>query len=165
MTTNNVMQQLRSPTTAAPASLLPGQLAYSNATGGSGVLYIGSTDGATVVPIAGVRTPGVLTANQALVANSTSGLNNVITGTLTLAGNSSVSGVIAANGTGNVGSAGWVLFSGGTSSNAGTVVVTLPPACSTAATAAAEAPETVMVTARPISGSSTNTMSPRACWA
>ena len=104
MTTNNVMQQLRSPTTAAPASLLPGQLAYSNATGGSGVLYIGSTDGATVVPIAGVRTPGVLTANQALVANSTSGLNNVITGTLTLAGNSSVSGVIAANGTGNVGS-------------------------------------------------------------
>jgi hypothetical protein len=106
---NNVMQILRSPTTATPASLLPGQLAYSNAVGGSGILYIGSTDGATVVPIGGVRNPGTLTANQSLVANSTSGINSIQTGNLVLVG---TSGTINANG--STGTAGYVLFSGGT---------------------------------------------------
>jgi len=106
---NNVMQILRSPTTATPASLLPGQLAYSNAVGGTGVLYIGSTDGATVVPIGGVRNPGTLTANQSLVANSTSGINSIQTGNLVLVG---TSGTINANG--STGTAGYVLFSGGT---------------------------------------------------
>ena len=106
---NNVMQILRSPTTSTPASLLPGQLAYSNAVGGTGVLYIGSTDGATVVPIGGVRNPGTLTANQSLVANSTSGINSIQTGNLVLVG---TSGTINANG--STGTAGYVLFSGGT---------------------------------------------------
>lgn len=81
---NNRIQIKRSPTTATPASLNAGELAFSNVTGGSGVLFIGSTDGATVVPIGGLRTPGTLTANQALVANSTSGINKIITANLTL---------------------------------------------------------------------------------
>jgi len=81
---NNRIQIKRSPTTATPASLNAGELAFSNVTGGSGVLFIGSTDGATVVPIGGVRNPGTLTANQALVANSTSGINKIITANLTL---------------------------------------------------------------------------------
>ena len=83
---NNRIQIKRSPSTAVPASLNPGELAYSNAVGGSGVLFIGSTDGGTVVPIGGVRNPGTLTANQALVANSTSGIDKIITANLTLSG-------------------------------------------------------------------------------
>ena len=83
---NNRIQIKRSPSTAVPASLSPGELAYSNAIGGSGVLFIGSTDGGTVVPIGGVRNPGTLTANQALVANSTSGIDKIITANLTLSG-------------------------------------------------------------------------------
>ena len=71
----NQLQIKRSALTAAPGSLVAGELAYSNTTQ---VLYIGSTDGGTVVPIGGFRAPGTLTANQALVANSTSGINRVI---------------------------------------------------------------------------------------
>jgi len=107
---NNTIQIKRSPSTAAPSTLNPGELAYSNAVGGTGVLYIGSTDGATVVPIAGVRNPGTLTANQALVANSTSGINKVY------AANVQVN-FIEANGAGNTGTATYVLTSGGSSSN------------------------------------------------
>lgn len=81
---NNKIQIKRSPTTATPASLSAGELAFSNVTGGSGVLFIGSTDGGTVVPIGGARYPGTLTANQALVANSTSGIDKIITANLTL---------------------------------------------------------------------------------
>lgn len=81
---NNRIQIKRSPTTATPASLNAGELAFSNVTGGSGVLFIGSTDGGTVVPIGGLRNPGTLTANQALVANSTSGIDKIITANLTL---------------------------------------------------------------------------------
>lgn len=81
---NNKIQIKRSTTTATPASLSAGELAFSNVTGGSGVLFIGSTDGGTVVPIGGVRNPGTLTANQALVANSTSGIDKIITANLTL---------------------------------------------------------------------------------
>lgn len=81
---NNRIQIKRSPTTATPASLNAGELAFSNVTGGSGVLFIGSTDGGTVVPIGGYRNPGFLTANQALVANTTSGIDKLITANLTL---------------------------------------------------------------------------------
>jgi hypothetical protein len=111
---NNIMQQLRSNTTAIPGSLLAGQLAYSS---NGNILYIGSpASGTPVVPIGGQMNPGVLTANQALVANSLSGLNNVITATLTLSGNATVSGVISANA--STGTAGYVLTSGGASANA-----------------------------------------------
>ena len=62
----NKIQIKRSATTATPNSLNAGELAFSNVVGGSGVLFIGSTDGGTVVPVGGVRYPGTLTANQAL---------------------------------------------------------------------------------------------------
>ena len=103
---NNIIQIKRSATSAAPSTLNAGELAYSNATGGSGVLYIGSTDGASVVPIGGVRNPGILTANQALVANSTSGINNIITANL------AISGYLTANG--SLGTSGQVLTSNAT---------------------------------------------------
>ena len=73
---NNLIQIKRSASTATPTSLSAGELAYSNT---SKVLFIGSTDGGTVVPLAGVRNPGTLTANQALVANATSGIDKIIT--------------------------------------------------------------------------------------
>ena len=110
---NNTIQIRRSPTTAAPATLNPGELAYSNVGGGSGVLYIGSTDGGTVVRIGGVQLPGTLVANQALVANSTLGINLLQTSNLVLQG---TAGSISANG--GYGTAGWVLFSGGSGANA-----------------------------------------------
>lgn len=110
---NNRIQIKRSATTATPTSLNPGELAFSNVTGGSGVLFIGSTDGGTVVPIGGVRSPGILTANQALVANTTSGINSIQVGNVVMVGtNQSI------NANGDVGTAGHVLFSGGTGSNA-----------------------------------------------
>ena len=107
---NNIIQIKRSPSTAQPVSLNAGELAYSNAVGGSGVLYIGDTTGTQVVPIGGVRNPGTLTANQALVANSTSGINKVYTSNLQV-------NYIEANGAGNTGTSGFVLFSGGAASN------------------------------------------------
>lgn len=64
-----------------------GELCYS---GNSQTLFINF--GGTIYPIAGYRTPGTLQANQALVSNSTSGINNIITANLT------VSGFITANG-------------------------------------------------------------------
>ena len=63
----NLIQIKRSTSTATPASLANGELAFS---GNSDVLYIG--DFGSVTAIGGARNPGVLTANQALVANSTS---------------------------------------------------------------------------------------------
>jgi hypothetical protein len=74
---NNLIQIKRSLTTAAPGSLANGELAF---TANGGVLFIGSNS--VVVPIAGTRNPGVLTANQALVANSTSSIDKVIVANL-----------------------------------------------------------------------------------
>lgn len=62
-----------------PGSLQPGELAF---TSNGGILFVGNTS--AVVPIGGVRSPGTLTANQALVANSTSGIDKLITANLTL---------------------------------------------------------------------------------
>ena len=107
---NNLIQIKRSAATATPASLNPGELAYSNTTQ---VLYIGSTDGASVVPIAGYRNPGVLTANQALVANSSSAINQVQVGNVVMVGATQTLSVNNSTGT-----AGYVLFSGGSGANA-----------------------------------------------
>lgn len=79
---NTILQIKRSTTTAVPTELQPGELAY---TSNGEVLFIGSPvglDTANVVAIAGKRTPGTLTANQALVANSTSGIDKVIVANL-----------------------------------------------------------------------------------
>ena len=90
---SNLLQIKRSQTTAVPTSLANGEMAFTAA---GNVVFIGNFG--TVLPIAGERNPGILTANQALVANSTSFLNQVKTGNLY------VTGAVTANGTvGNVG--------------------------------------------------------------
>lgn len=84
---NNPLRIKRSTGNASPASLSDGEPAYSNT---SQTLWIGMSGGP--YRIGGLQVPGTLTANQALVANSTSGINNIITANL------SVSGSITANG-------------------------------------------------------------------
>jgi len=69
----NQIQIKRSTTNANPTGLASGELAY---TSNGDVLYIGSPNG-SVVAIGGVRVPGFLTANQALVANTTGYLNEI----------------------------------------------------------------------------------------
>ena len=75
---NNLIQIKRSSTTSIPASLSQGELAY---TSNGDILYIGSPNG-SIVAIGGVRAPGVLTANQALVANATGYIDSVKTANL-----------------------------------------------------------------------------------
>lgn len=103
----NLLQIKRSSTSGVPASLANGELAYTSLTD---VLYIGSPNG-SVVGIGGARFPGTLTANQALVANSTSGINEIRVATANV-------GAIYANG--SVGTSGDVLYSNGTTAYWGT---------------------------------------------
>jgi uncharacterized protein (DUF2345 family) len=76
---SNLIQIKRSSNTAQPGSLANGELAWSS---NGDVLYIG--DFGSVVAVGGARNPGTLTANQALVANSTSGIDSLITDSFTL---------------------------------------------------------------------------------
>ena len=100
---NNLIQIKRSLNTANPGSLANGELAY---TANGDVLYIGSNG--QLVAIAGARSPGTLTANQALVANASSGIDKVIAANVVptkIYANSShgsVYQVLASGGTGNV---------------------------------------------------------------
>ena len=96
----NLIQIKRSLNTAIPTSLANGELAF---TANGDVLYIGSNGG--IVAIGGKRNPGTLTANQALVANSTSGIDKIIVA------NASITSVWA---NGSAGSNGQVLVSNGT---------------------------------------------------
>ena len=73
----NLIKIKRSSGTAAPASLNEGELAVSFL---SGKLFVGNST--AVIPIGGVHSPGTLTANQALVANATSGIDKVIVANL-----------------------------------------------------------------------------------
>ena len=91
----NLIQIKRSLTTATPTTLANGEMAY---TANGDNLFIGSNG--VVVAIGGKKNPGVLTANQALVANSTSGIDKVIVA------NAAISKIYA-NGT--HGSAGFIL--------------------------------------------------------
>lgn len=97
---SNLIQIKRSLNTANATGLANGELAY---TANGDVLFIGSNSG--IVAIAGARTPGTLTANQALVANGTSGIDKVIVAnavvtTLTANGTTGTSGqVLSSNGT------------------------------------------------------------------
>mgnify|MGYP003677205477 FL=1 len=70
------IQVKRSANTATPSVLEFGELAWSS---NGQVLHIGREDGdtANLVAIGGTRTPGTLTANQALLANSTSSINEI----------------------------------------------------------------------------------------
>ena len=97
----NKIQIKRSTTNAAPTGLANGELAY---TSNGEILFLGHPDGSTgSIAIGGKRVPGTLTANQALVANSTLGIDKVIVANL-------VPTQIYANGA--VGSSGQVLTSG-----------------------------------------------------
>lgn len=76
----NIIQIKRSSTSSIPTSLANGELAY---TSNGDILYIGAPDGSnTVTAIGGQRYPGVLTANQSLVANSTGYLDVIKTANL-----------------------------------------------------------------------------------
>lgn len=75
MTQYNAIQIKYSVANTAIPELLPGELAYSQA---GNNLFIGSPDGESgTVRIGGIYNDGILTANQALVANSTGGINLV----------------------------------------------------------------------------------------
>lgn len=69
----NLIQIKRSLTSAIPGSLANGELAYTAA---GDIFYVGSPNG-SIVAIGGARTPGILTANQALVANASSYLDKI----------------------------------------------------------------------------------------
>lgn len=73
----NLIQIKRSLNTAQPVSLANGELAF---TSNGDVLYIGANG--AIAAIGGKRNPGTLTANQALVANSSSGIDKVIVANL-----------------------------------------------------------------------------------
>ena len=96
----NLIQIKRSLNTATAPSLANGELAF---TANGDHLFIGS-NGASIT-IAGKFSPGVLTANQALVANGTSSIDKVIVANL-------VPTAIYANG--SIGTAGQRLTSNGT---------------------------------------------------
>ena len=99
----NLIQIKRSANTATPTTLANGELAFSS---NSDVLFIG--DLGNVTAIGGARNPGTLTANQALVANSTSGIDRVITA-------NAIVTTLTANG--STGTAGQILTSNGTTSH------------------------------------------------
>ena len=100
----NVIKIKRSSATAAPTTLNDGELAFSFL---SGKLFIGNTT--AVIPIGGTHSPGTLTANQALVANSTSGIDKVIVANLNIQ-------ELRANN--SAGTAGFILASAGVGANA-----------------------------------------------
>lgn len=98
----NLLQIRRSTANATVTGLQPGELAFTQA---SNTLHIGLPDGSGVLRIGGTQAPGILTSNHALVANSTGGIDKVITANL-------VANSIWANGA--AGTAGDVLTSNGT---------------------------------------------------
>lgn len=75
----NKIQIKRSVANGTVTGLSNGELAFTQA---SNTLYIGLPDGSGVLRIAGEMVPGTLTANQALVANSTFGIDKVIVANL-----------------------------------------------------------------------------------
>jgi hypothetical protein len=103
---NNLIQIKRSTSNSSVPTLSAGELAFTQA---SNTFYVGAPDGMSGnIRIGGEMKPGTLTANQALVANSTSGIDKIITANLTAK-------EIWANG--SAGTAGYILFSGGAGGN------------------------------------------------
>ena len=102
----NKIQIKRSTANASVTGLSNGELAFTQV---SNTLWIGLPDGSGVARIAGVQSPGVLTANQALVANATGYIDQVKVANATL-------DKVTANG--SQGTAGHLLATGGTGSNA-----------------------------------------------
>jgi len=102
---SNKIQIKRSTSNSVITGLSNGELAFTQA---SNTLWIGLPDGSGYAAIAGVRNPGVLTANQALVANSSSAIDKIVVANL-------VPTSVFANG--SVGTLGQVLLSGGNGAN------------------------------------------------
>lgn len=96
---SNLIQIKRSLNTATPVSLANGELAF---TANGDVLYIGSNG--SIEAIGGKRVPGTLTANQALVANSTSYLDVIKTANLYI-GSATVNAINAVANSTTIGSA------------------------------------------------------------
>jgi hypothetical protein len=70
---NNKIQIKRSTANAVVTGLSNGELAFTQA---GNVFFIGAPDGSSgSIRIGGQMVPGTLTANQALVANATSGID------------------------------------------------------------------------------------------
>jgi hypothetical protein len=77
---NNKIQIKRSTANAVVTGLSNGELAFTQA---GNVFFIGAPDGTSgSIRIGGQMVPGTLTANQALVANSTSGIDKIIVANL-----------------------------------------------------------------------------------
>jgi hypothetical protein len=102
---NTVVQIKRSNTTATPANLVYGELAYSLV---SNNLFIG-TDANTVIKIGGGSdvallnvTPGILTNSAALVVNSTGGVDTLTVGTFTVDSQTSENLDVTQNVTANI---------------------------------------------------------------
>jgi hypothetical protein len=101
----NKIQIKRSTANPTVSGLANGELAFTQA---SNTLWIGLPDGSGALSIGGARVPGVLTANQALVANATSGIDKVIVANLVPTsmwanGSSGVPGqLLASNGAGGL---------------------------------------------------------------
>jgi hypothetical protein len=102
---NNRIQIKRSTANSVVTGLQAGELAF---TGNGNVLFIGNPADGASVRIGGLQTPGTLTANQALVANSTSGIDKIIVA------NAAISQL---NANGATGTAGQILKSGGAGAN------------------------------------------------
>jgi len=102
---NNRIQIKRSTANATVTGLANGELAFTQA---SNTLHIGLPDGSGVLRIGGAQYPGTLTNNHSLVANTTGGIDKVITANL-------VPQQVYANG--SFGTSNYVLVSGGSSGN------------------------------------------------
>lgn len=99
---SNKIQIKRSIANSTVTGLSNGELAF---TANGNVLYIGAPADGASIRIGGEMTPGTLTANQALVANSTSGIDNIIVANLAANsiyanGSSGTSQLLASNSTG-----------------------------------------------------------------
>jgi hypothetical protein len=103
MSAETIIQIKRSTATSTPSQLQPGELAY---TSNGEVLFIGSpvgSDTANVVPIAGKRFPGTLTANQALVTNTSNWIDKIQTGKLIIGETNETVNVTSISTDGNLG--------------------------------------------------------------
>ncbi len=88
---SDLIQIKRSQTLDSFANISFGELAF---TSNGGILYVGSATGNTNIPIGGQRTPGTLTANQAIVVNASSFVDDLKTVALTVDGTATVNNIV-----------------------------------------------------------------------
>jgi hypothetical protein len=100
--------EINSTSINSTATLARGELAFTQL---SNTFWIGAPDGSQNIRIGGEQNPGILTANQALVANATGWLDKIYV-------SNAYVGVLFANGVTNTGSVGQILYTSGDSGNA-----------------------------------------------